>query len=540
MYYNPVHPHCGPFNSVSKKRPRDAVDAACWEHDRAYGKAGPGAYFSFNGADRKFIDDMDRLPGFAPRLYAGAFRLKRFFSSKMYLKRKLSDSELVAYRPNKFRGNQIAGANAAWDSVPSSPKIKSPFRYPMKSQFSRRVSKYGRKVAFRKGRKKVVRRKAYRKKAVRPVRRVRRVARKVRSRRRGFVRGGRRPNNRAFYTSNGSSVKVERGGVIEDPECVYIGAASIPFKYLKEGVGRAIVKNLFKQMGQPITSWEDTIKCANGEFDLKYTYFLGNNDPTVNAGTTIGLASGDTYDDLALDIIQTWATDWSSATTHLIDEIWIESTVNVSSIVQRRATVRGADFMVHVDSFVHLRIQNTTLARVTDDNGDLSTDIENNPLVGKLYVGRFTGFQPKWRQGSLANWGTGFYADPATGLILAESADVGVTQVRKPPPGSYFKNCSSSYSANIMPGQVKSFSLKFKRTFFLNNLISKYNDQWLSMDLNDMVYIGNSCMYGLEKMIDSRQGSASVRLSYELNHNVKVAGTYRVNQNTVPLIRRIS
>lgn len=38
MKYNPLHPHCGPFNSVSVKKPDNLVDRVCWEHDKEYAK----------------------------------------------------------------------------------------------------------------------------------------------------------------------------------------------------------------------------------------------------------------------------------------------------------------------------------------------------------------------------------------------------------------------------------------------------------------------------------------------------------------------
>lgn len=74
--YNPLHPHCGPFNEVDDLEPTDPVDAACWRHDIRYGGE-EQPYTHFNEADQKFIDEMEQLPGIMPKVYASVFKLKR-------------------------------------------------------------------------------------------------------------------------------------------------------------------------------------------------------------------------------------------------------------------------------------------------------------------------------------------------------------------------------------------------------------------------------------------------------------------------------
>jgi len=49
--YNPLHPHCGPFNDIDDEEPENKVDAACWKHDKVYSKLGSKAYFEYNDAD---------------------------------------------------------------------------------------------------------------------------------------------------------------------------------------------------------------------------------------------------------------------------------------------------------------------------------------------------------------------------------------------------------------------------------------------------------------------------------------------------------
>lgn len=86
-YYNLVHKHCGPFNTVSKTMPRNKVDRICWLHDKKYGKYGRQAYYKFNEADRRFIASMKKQPGMAPWLYRKVFQLKKYIAPVMKEKR---------------------------------------------------------------------------------------------------------------------------------------------------------------------------------------------------------------------------------------------------------------------------------------------------------------------------------------------------------------------------------------------------------------------------------------------------------------------
>ena len=60
MKYNPLHPHCGPFNSIDKFPPKDKVDRACWQHDRGYAKLGPQAYIKYNKFDEQFVHRLSK------------------------------------------------------------------------------------------------------------------------------------------------------------------------------------------------------------------------------------------------------------------------------------------------------------------------------------------------------------------------------------------------------------------------------------------------------------------------------------------------
>ena len=83
FYYNPFHKHCGPFNTVSKKAPRDPIDRACWEHDKAYGKIGPKAYSHWVPADDKLLKDLKKHPSNLSKAYQSVFQIKKKVAPKL-------------------------------------------------------------------------------------------------------------------------------------------------------------------------------------------------------------------------------------------------------------------------------------------------------------------------------------------------------------------------------------------------------------------------------------------------------------------------
>ena len=80
--------YTGPGNPVSRayraaRPPVDALDRASLKHDLQYTsllKRGINPYFKFNKADARYLERIDRLPGFSARLARGAFKAKRALS----------------------------------------------------------------------------------------------------------------------------------------------------------------------------------------------------------------------------------------------------------------------------------------------------------------------------------------------------------------------------------------------------------------------------------------------------------------------------
>jgi hypothetical protein len=84
MKYNPVHPHCGPFNDVDEYQPKNKVDAVCWRHDLNYAKIIKRdgywkAYVKYNWADEIMIRELKALGVSSGRAYRYVFEIKRLY-----------------------------------------------------------------------------------------------------------------------------------------------------------------------------------------------------------------------------------------------------------------------------------------------------------------------------------------------------------------------------------------------------------------------------------------------------------------------------
>lgn len=100
MNYNPIHPHCGPFNKVSANKPRDPIDAICWIHDTDYARLlaqGKNPYGPDGlEADKKMIE---ALPANVPGMTYGTLMKVKVSVMKAYAKVARHESKAIAKDP---------------------------------------------------------------------------------------------------------------------------------------------------------------------------------------------------------------------------------------------------------------------------------------------------------------------------------------------------------------------------------------------------------------------------------------------------------
>lgn len=507
MSYNPIHPHCGPFNRVSKKRPLDPVDAACWQHDRGYGRLGAKAYFRYNRYDRKFIRDMDKQPGFAPKLYSSFFKVKRFLSQKNMpaVKRYLSNEGLPeAKRPRFYGGNNVAGPMAAWSQPPSFPKIKS-----MPRRYGSRV--YRRKASVR--RRAVRRRPTFtRSRKARSKKVFRRNVRK------GFKKYRKPKRRQAFvsYVKRGSVKTVENGGILSDPQCLFLGQ-SLAFNQMYDAVCRAIIRELFRQKGELITDFTDDWLGGAIQFRISYKYGLCGS--TGLSQGTYDFPATTTYEGLAQGLKNSFISNFSTGLEYTVYDIWMNCQVSPFETV---AIVNLNQCDIHFYCKSMLKIQNGTSGKLgtVEEDDDQMTDIHRRPVVGKIYYQprQISGFLPNNRPNRGATTEplyTGYMGDCDTGIISAVNADSLTVDTKKPPPGYFFR--ASARSVVIQPGEIKRFYLKYSKKMSSQSWWTKLADfVTVSPVGTQQVPLGNAVMVGLEKEIDTRSTEADISIGYQI------------------------
>lgn len=343
---------------------------------------------------------------------------------------------------------------------------------------------------------------------------------------------GKKMRTESSYAKYGSIKKVEHGGVYNDSECVYIGHSTFAHEQVIPGVCRAIVRELVKQMGQDFVGWEDTIKTAVTQLQLSYRYYLG---PTDNSLTQVNVAV--TANMSMFDLAQALYTSWNlifGTTTHYIQDIWINE---VAGSLQTMATIRAFQFDLDILCVSTLSLQNRTLAGTgAGENDQEMTDISNNPLVGKMYEGRYTGFIPDYRENLELNY-TGYTSNPQTGLILAKASQSLIAQTKKPPPAWFFHNCKKTAKAVLAPGIIRTNTIRKRQKMSLHSFLGRMARQiGAAQNTNIVNYMGNSTMFGLEKALNSRATEADISVAYELNQKFCIAGNYRKMTATVPIL----
>lgn len=141
MKFNPLHPHCGPFNDIDEKQPSNNIDRLCWIHDRAYGKL-KDPYFTFSEADEAFLRGV-KGDYFAGRYYAMFFELKKLLAKKRIGPFRMEDL------PSNVKKQKLDGKNHFTNNA---FKVTTPMARRMRMRKRKRGKSSRRRTRRRKGR----------------------------------------------------------------------------------------------------------------------------------------------------------------------------------------------------------------------------------------------------------------------------------------------------------------------------------------------------------------------------------------------------
>ncbi|AXH77238.1 MAG: putative capsid protein [Circoviridae sp.] len=358
---------------------------------------------------------------------------------------------------------------------------------------------------------------------------------------------------------NGSVRKYETGGSVDNiVHCVYVGHSTCMRQLEHKTMWEAIFRQLLRSLGVEVTHLDQS-------FSLSMTVFYYDSadaSQTDRQSITIdgdGGATG-TPSPASFEGICTGCADrlYSVLKPHpdfYIDTISLRVDEGFSTV--RQASMRPSQAYVTVRKMNRLRIQNQTTASREDsiESKTFSTDVENNPLVGKVYASNHGGFLPADRPITpLANW-KGFTPN-AFGMIGAVDTTGNVTnepddpvstfpvqvgrQLDKPPNPNYFKFAVKHNSVKVDPGIIKTSVLYETKRMSLHKwfmqqrrLIAEYG-LFLLNDSNDrsFQYNGKARLFALEKALDSRVlgNPAPINIGWQIENRVSTSISYRKKQ----------
>jgi len=353
-------------------------------------------------------------------------------------------------------------------------------------------------------------------------------------------------SSRGKYGFRGATATLEACGKISDPDCVYIGHSSHS-AYL---TARTAVQSLIRTLLKMGILWDapDVNKVVPNNY-VGSSYSQSNElritiDTTTGNGVTV---TNDSFDcvipiDQNINTIAGYLTTYGTAGwagivnagsfapgARLLE--WFlalaqpgalmvpksirlyQSSVNSSLgfIHTLLACIDLQEVMVHTMSTSQIKVQNRSINNTGDTEAD---EVDNVPLNGRTYD--IAGYSPLCRSSNLFNGVSTETAMLAVGAAAIATGPFGVDGFKEPPLKGVFTNCKKVGSIMINPGDVKTDSLSFKRSFsFYNMFSSMYTSastigQGLTQASSPKTRTGSHRLLALEKMVNVRTIDATV------------------------------
>jgi len=339
------------------------------------------------------------------------------------------------------------------------------------------------------------------------------------------------------FNKFGTEFVREDRGKVNDPNCVYVGH-SIASQQVVQSVARAIVRAIWKKAGVDVTDFDLNIPMsATNSYTLSWKYIKDVTSTGVWTTNNIGIVLGTSYEKLSEDLVTAMVLAFTDAnptnegpwqTLRVCDFTLISGLGTPAEQAMARITANGLN--IEFDFFSSLAVQNITLAAAGGDiNDELSTNVENNPLKGKIYQSTkmSNGFLVRYKPNASTPSFKNMIADRASGLIVEAASAMGSDLYDKPPPPALFSTTKSS-PVLIQPGQIKRDVIKFKNTMHIDKFLNTFAvSMWRNTNLSgspegeSWVPFGLAHVVALEKVLDSGATEQNVNVGYEVTQYYK-------------------
>lgn len=315
---------------------------------------------------------------------------------------------------------------------------------------------------------------------------------KARRVKRGRVKGFKKEKVKYLYQKHGWFQNVETHGKIDDPDCVFVGQSTYEIDTLANVITIALLRKLFQKAGFtfdtpdyviPVNTLEETVPpgaLIKQSFGCTLQWVRYNNTSLTGGQSfhSYNLADNETLQTIASTAtLKTQIADalynfdgnnrsqfekialYARASTNLTGG----ATEEVATSRRLIAQLNLKEEIVKYYSTSTIHIQNRT--KSAEGGSTDTTTIDNQPLKGYLF--EFKSGLPDSK----------IYRDPLTkstvgGLILTRGAQLG-PKFREPMVKEYFNNVSKIGKIRLNPGDIKHYTISFKKSAFFNDFIDK-------------------------------------------------------------------
>ena len=320
---------------------------------------------------------------------------------------------------------------------------------------------------------------------------------------------------------------VETTGIVDDPDCVYLGVSSHSSTGSLALMMHCLLRKIFRLSGTDLTSVDQTIPgiifdCYTLRLtrENKLTGALSSTDHIIAVGASIFSIIGDGL---------VTAGSWGGILSFFRDYAQFQTAADQQTSVPKELILLRRDStadnylpivnivleneMVSFRSANYLKIQNRTLAYTGSTDAE---DVSNNPLMGRMY--QMSAGAPRLRVDG-ARWLEA--VDDAGGVMLARATQfLPANNFREPPPPNVFRDVVKSSRIKLEPGQIKYCRAKYSFTMPLLKFVA---NMWVgtSGSGHGASYAQNklrgACtVVALEDMINVN-GTSKINVAYEAN-----------------------
>lgn len=343
-----------------------------------------------------------------------------------------------------------------------------------------------------------------------------------------FKKPGKVSNTLAVYGNKGIQKTYEIHGTINDPDCVYISHAAIDGYELITTSVRALIRKLFEKANFRITNadelltstsiitaidWQVQLTQLNGKTGVETV--LQTHDlvatSTVNTVSAVFQGAMLTY---SAGYGNTGAGNASVDTTNPFRIILFRQDFNTTRGLVFEAEIRLDEEILCVVGASEMKVQNRTLAA---NNSTDAEDVNNNPLIGKIY--QFSGM-PKLRDKTAFPLAT---IPVDRGVQLVRAASITNTAYKEPPVPNVFSNIKKMSKIRLEPGEVKTIKISHKKHMsFLTFLRAIRLQYGTGPEFNGYYTIFPTQILALEDLINVNS-TQKISVAYECN---KTMGIY--------------